>query len=111
MKAFEKGRDKTGGRVKGSRNRLSQAFVEALAGEFEVYGAEAIKVARVERPHEFLKIIASIMPKEFEITDSRLKDIPDDELDAIIELAQRRIASNLDSRPGISASGKAETIN
>ncbi len=31
---FQKGRAKTGGRVKGSRNKLSMAFVEALAKEF-----------------------------------------------------------------------------
>ena len=72
---FEPGRPKTGGRVKGARNKLSMAFVEALAKEFEEHGAEAIRICRVERPTEFIKIIASIMPKEFEITDNRLADI------------------------------------
>ena len=89
---FELGRPKTGGRVKGARNKLSMAFVEALAKEFEEHGEEAIRICRVERPTEFIKIIASIMPKEFEITDNRLADINDGELDALIEYARRRLA-------------------
>ena len=85
---FQKGQ---GGRVKGARNRLSMAFVEALAKEFEEHGAEAIRICRVERPTEFIKIIASIMPKEFEITDNRLAAITDEELDVFIEYARRQL--------------------
>ena len=106
---FEKGREKSGGRVKGSRNRLSLHFVAALADEFEKFGAEAIRIARVERPHEFLKIIASIMPKEFEITDSRLKEISDDELDLLIAVAKRQLVSG--SGPRDVDSGEGETLN
>ena len=88
---FEPGRHKSGGRVKGARNKLSMAFVEALAKEFEEHGAEAIRICRVERPTEFIKIIASIMPKEFEITDNRLAAITDEELDVFIEYARRQL--------------------
>ena len=59
------GRAKTGGRVKGSRNKLSMAFVEALAKEFNDYGEEAIRIMRVENPSDFVKTIAAIIPKEF----------------------------------------------
>ncbi len=86
-----------GGRPKGSRNKLSTAFVDALAREFEEHGEEAIRIVRVERPHEFLKVVASLMPKEFEITDSRLKEIPDHELDAFIEFARRNLARGIAS--------------
>ena len=88
---FEPGRPKTGGRVKGARNKLSMAFVEALAKEFEEHGEEAIRICRVERPTEFIKIIASIMPREFEITDNRLAAITDEELDVFIEYARRQL--------------------
>ena len=106
---FEPGRPKTGGRMKGSRNRLSHAFVDALYKEFEEFGSEAIRIARVERPHEFLKVIASIMPKEFEITDSRLKEISDDELDLLIGIAKRQLASGNSLRDA--ESGEDKTIN
>ena len=60
---------------------------------FEEFGIEAVKITRVERPAEYLKIVAGILPKELEIVDNRLAEVSDDELDAFIELArQRRLA-------------------
>jgi hypothetical protein len=91
-KPFEAGRAKTGGRVKGSRNRISVALLEAIAADFEEHGAGIIAVVRVEKPAEYLKIVASLLPKEFEITETQLMQIPDNELDAFIEFARRRIA-------------------
>ena len=91
-KPFVPGRAKTGGRAKGARNKLSQAFLEAFAADFEEHGAEVIRIVRIEKPHEYLKTAAYLMPKEFEITETRLMEIPDDELDAFIEFARRRIA-------------------
>jgi hypothetical protein len=85
---FAKGQ---GGRVKGARNRLSMSFVTALAKEFEEHGAESIRICRIERPHEFLKIVASLLPKELELTDSRLTDLTDVELDGLIEYAKRQL--------------------
>ena len=100
MALFEKGRPKTGGRRKGSRDRIATALLEAIAEDFEKFGPEAVKIARKERPVEYLRVVASLLPKEFEITDNRLKDIPDHELDALIELArqQRLIAGDAGSR-------------
>ena len=66
MSLFELGREKTGGRRKGSRNRISTALLEALAEDFEQFGKEAIKITRVERPGEYLKICASLVPHAFE---------------------------------------------
>ena len=90
MAVFEKGHPRMGGRRKGTRDRISTALLEAIAADFEEFGADAVKIARVERPVEYLRVVASLLPKEFEITDNRLKDIPDDELDAFIELARQR---------------------
>jgi hypothetical protein len=79
------------GRVKGARNKLGVDFVAALQREFEQFGEATIREVRVDRPVEFLKIIASVLPKEFEITDTRMKDLSDDELEFLIELARRRL--------------------
>ena len=79
------------GRVKGTRNKISTAFLEALASDFEAHGADAIKIMRVEKPTEYCKVIASILPKEFEITENKLVEMDDSELDAIIEFARRSL--------------------
>ena len=88
---FQPGREKTGGRVKGSRNKLTAKFVQALCTDFEEHGDEVIRIVRVETPAEYLRVIAAILPKELDINDNRLKDIPDDELDILIELAKQRV--------------------
>ncbi len=75
-------------------------FLEELAKDFEEHGPEVIRLARIERPVEYLKIIAATLPNEFELTDSRLEEISDGELDALIELArqQRAIIVNAERR-------------
>ena len=55
---FEKGRLKTGGRARGAKNRLSHAFLTALAEDFEQHGVEALKIARFEKPVEYIRIVA-----------------------------------------------------
>jgi hypothetical protein len=94
MSLFEKGQSKVpgSGRTKGVKNRLSHAFLTALADDFEQHGVDAIKIARVERPVEYVRIVAGLMPRELEITETQLMQIPDNELDAFIEFARRRIA-------------------
>ena len=105
---FKPGRPKTGGRRKGSRDRIATVLLEEIAKDFEEHGAEAIKIARVERPVEYLRVVASLLPKEFEITDNRLKDISDDELDLLLEYARQRIARGLVASAD---SGKEQALN
>jgi hypothetical protein len=59
------------GRPKGSRNKFSERLIEAFALDFETYGTDAIEKVRAEKPHEYLRIAASLVPKQFEIEDGR----------------------------------------
>jgi hypothetical protein len=98
---FEPGRAKTGGRVRGVKNRLSHDFLTALADDFEQHGAEAIRICRVEKPNEYVRTIAHLMPRELEINDNRLQEISDDDLFAYIEYVNRQLAGrvvNLEGR-------------
>ena len=107
MALFTKGNPgKGGGRRKGSRDRISTALLEAIAKDFEEFGEEAVKIARVEKPVEYLRIVASLLPKEFEIVVYRLQDISDEELDAFIEVARRRVITLKDI-----GGGTAETAD
>jgi hypothetical protein len=89
-KPFEPGRLKTGGRVKGSRNKISEAFLKDLAAEWEVSGPDALKVMAKQDCSGFVKVVAALLPKEFEISDSRLKDMDDDELERSPSASPRR---------------------
>lgn len=50
---FIPGRAKTRGRVKGSRNRISESFLKDLAAEWETSGPAALKVMAKEEPGNF----------------------------------------------------------
>ena len=68
------------GRKKGSRNKLQAKFLDALAEDFETEGVTVIRLVRVDRPVDYLKIIASVLPKELLMPDSPLNDVSDDDL-------------------------------
>lgn len=68
------------GRPKGSRNRLSENFIAALSDDFDKHGPSVIETVRTEHPKDYLKVIASIVPKEFTVKDQTLEDMSDDEL-------------------------------
>lgn len=75
-----------GGRPKGARNKLGEEFIKALADDFDQNGQTAIARVREERPQDYLKVIASLLPKEIKLTDER--ELSDDELNRRIrELA------------------------
>ena len=70
MSQFKPGdpRTKTGGRRKGSRDRIETKMLEAIARDFEEHGEEAIRICRIERPNEYLKLVASLLPRELGAT-------------------------------------------
>ncbi|MGC2076796.1 MAG: hypothetical protein WA728_12325 [Xanthobacteraceae bacterium] len=90
-KPFELGRAKTGGRFKGSRNRIFEAFLRDLHEEWEASGAAALKVMAKEDPSGFVKVTAALLPKEFEITETQIMQIPDEELNELRDELRRRI--------------------
>jgi hypothetical protein len=58
-----------GGRPQGSRNKLQADFIEALGADFAEHGKGVINIVRVEKPADYLKIIAGALPKEFFLSD------------------------------------------
>lgn len=68
------------GRPKGARNRFGEAFVEALANDFENNGVAVIETVRATDPVQYLKVCASILPKELNVKMDPLDDMTDDEL-------------------------------
>jgi hypothetical protein len=82
-----------GGRPKGSRNKLGEAFISALQADFREHGDEAIRRTREEKPAEYIKVLAGILPKEIEIRRP-LEDLSDDELVNAIELIRASIGAD-----------------
>ena len=72
------------GRPAGSRDKLSEPFLQALADDFRQHGQAAISEVRTELPHRYLAVIASLCPKELHVErSSPLADLTDDEITLI----------------------------
>src|SRR5215813_8384194 len=75
------------GRPKGARSKLSETFLKALSEDFATNGIEVIEKVRNDRPHEYLKIVAAVLPKQMQLEDltpqRRAEDLTDDELASI----------------------------
>lgn len=57
------------GRPKGARSKLGEAFIKAMQEDFDQHGADVIATVRDEKPDQYLKVIASILPKELDLGD------------------------------------------
>jgi hypothetical protein len=91
------------GRPKGARNKLGEEFIQSLYEDYKVHGVSVIERVREARPHEYLRIVASLLPKQVEIRDNPFDDVSDDELAAIIELARsmlKKLAGSGDRTDG-----------
>lgn len=82
-----------GGKPVGSRNKLQGDFVRALASDFEQHGPEAIVAVRTDDPATYLRVIASLMPKEIDVAN-KFASLSDDELAAGIAALQALIAAH-----------------
>jgi hypothetical protein len=52
------------GRPKGARSILGEEFLKAMLHDFKTHGVLAIEVARTKKPEQYLRVIASLLPKE-----------------------------------------------
>lgn len=68
------------GRPKGSRNKLGEDFLKALQEDFTKHGVKTIETVRKDDPVQYIKTIASILPKEMNLKVDPLDEMTDAEL-------------------------------
>ena len=97
------------GRPKGARNKLGEAFVSDLLSDWETHGAVTIRAAREKDPTSYLKVVASLMPRDVKLTTETRPnaEMSDDELLEIIRQADEKAdEQSIDLRNG-STAGRA----
>jgi hypothetical protein len=72
---FQKGMEKTGGRARGTRNKISEAFLKDLHDEWQRSGQATLRILAVEQPAAFAHLVAKILPQAF-----------DDEFPAVVRI-------------------------
>jgi hypothetical protein len=78
---FLAGNSGNGGRPKGSRNRLTTEFLDDVYRKWQECGSDVLDRVIRDRPDQFLKIVAALMPSKIDIDQS---------LSISVELAEAR---------------------
>jgi hypothetical protein len=91
------------GRPKGARNKLGEAFIEDLLVAWESQGAAAIQTVIEKRPQDFLKVVASLMPKDLNVNINPIGEMTDEQL---IERIRKLDAT---IQPFLASTGKSGT--
>ncbi len=102
---FVAGNSGNGGRKKGSRNLLGEAFLAAMHEDFQEHGPAAVVRVREEKPDQYLKVIASLLPKELNLNVNDAESMTDDELIARIRELDAAIHPFLAGREGEAGEG------
>jgi len=80
-----------GGRPKGSRNKLGEAFIQAMYSDFTEHGETVIETVRTEKPDQYLKVVASILPQQLNVRVSEFDELTDDQIDQRINALARAL--------------------
>ena len=106
----ESGRDKSGrfapgnaGKPKGSRNKLGEEFLKDMLSAWQAHGPSVIERVSEERPQDFLKVVASLLPRDVNLNVNTMDEVTDD------ELLQRIRDLDATIRPFLDAQGEAGT--
>ena len=95
------------GKPKGARNKLGEAFIAALHDDFTEHGIAAIQTVRSEKPDQYLKVIASLLPKDVNLNINDAESMTDDELIARIRELDAAISPFLAGRASEAGEGGA----
>ena len=81
------------GRLRGSRNKLSEEVICALLRDFREHGQKAIAKVRRTQPAAYLKICALLVPKEMKLEHTNsLSRLSDEQLEQAIEAIEAMLA-------------------
>lgn len=96
------------GKPKGSRTKLAESFWSDLYDKWLDHGSAAIQAMIEDKPGDFVKVVASQMPKEFLVKTDALNEISDEDLAEFIATL-RHLASAGNTKK--SRNGTGETAH
>jgi len=110
---FQAGRSgNPAGRTPGSKNRINEDFLRELSDHFAKEGRSAIERMCDEDPAAYVKVVASLLPKDVKISAQPFAEFSDDELAHAIELIQQWIdAGQPQLGGGTTIQGDAVTLS
>ena len=82
------------GRLRGSRNKLSEEVICALLRDFRKHGEKAIAKVRREQPGVYLRCLTLLIPREHKVEQSNvIKNLSDQQIEDMIEYIENSLAA------------------
>lgn len=91
------------GRPKGARSKLGEAFIEDLYASWEAKGKDVIEKVIAEKPEQYLKVVASLLPRDLNVNINPMDDITDEQLIERVRSLDAAIRPFLDAQGTSSA--------
>ena len=89
------------GRPPGNRNKLNEKFILALYEDFTKHGATVIAEVREKRPEIYLKVIASILPRQMHVrSESLFAGMTNDDVDQLLGEVRRTLLTRAGASDG-----------
>ncbi|QKC96051.1 hypothetical protein [Mesorhizobium sp. NZP2298] len=67
-------------RPKRTKKTLGDDFLAAVRADFRAHGAGVIAEVRADKPDQYLKIVLSVLPKDFDVAVNHLDVLSDEEI-------------------------------
>ena len=67
-------------RPKRPKKTLGDDFLAAVRADFRAHGAGVIAEVRADKPDQYLKIVLSVLPKDFDVSINQLDALSDEEI-------------------------------
>ena len=81
------------GRVRGSRNALSEEVICALLRDFRLHGQKAVARVRQTQPAAYLKVLALLVSRDKVEHRNLIKELSDEQLEDMIEYIKASLAA------------------
>ena len=99
------------GRLRGSRNKLSEEVICALLRDFREHGQKAIAKVRREQPGVYLRCLTLLVPREHKLEHSNaIKDMTDEQIERSIEVIEQILAEREAGANAKVIEGEAEVV-
>jgi hypothetical protein len=97
---FLPGNSGFGGRPKGSRNKLGEAFIADLYEDWQEHGKGVLEQTRLTKPEVYMRVVASLLPKDVNLNVGIGDQLSDDDLAIGLAAVRAAIAARGPTAPG-----------
>ena len=92
-------------RAKRTKKTLGDDFLAAVRADFRAHGAGVIAEVRADKPDQYLKIVLSVLPRDFDVAINHLDALSDEEIRSRIRGLETVLRPLLEEPADISEDG------